>query len=59
MDLLCRIGGLKEREVGRILRMDYSTVSVGRKRHRERMKGDEKLRMVAQSIERELSILKN
>ncbi|MCJ7484191.1 MAG: transposase [Thermodesulfovibrionales bacterium] len=59
MDLLCRIGGLKEREVGRILKMDYSTVSVGRKRHRERMKGDEKLRMVAQSIERELSILKN
>jgi hypothetical protein len=59
MDLLGRIGGLKGLDIGRIMGVDYSTVSVGRKRHRERMKRDKKLRTVAKRIEHELSILKN
>jgi putative transposase len=59
MDLLTRVGGLRGHEVGRIMGVDYSTVSIGRKRLRERMQRDKGLRMIAQSIEHELSKLKN
>ena len=38
MDALSRIGGLKGREVGDYFGVDYSTVSQGRKRLRERLK---------------------
>ena len=36
MDLLYRIGGLGGTEIGEIMEVDYSTVSVGRKRLREK-----------------------
>ncbi|MBE9502797.1 MAG: hypothetical protein IME96_01315 [Proteobacteria bacterium] len=37
MDALCRIGGLKGREVGNYFGVDYNTVSVSRKRLRKKM----------------------
>jgi REP element-mobilizing transposase RayT len=59
MDLLCRLGGLKGREVGKIMGVDYSTVSIGRKRYKDKIQRDKALRIVAKTIEHELSILKN
>ncbi len=56
MDLLYRIGGLTGIEIGEILGVDYSTVSQGRKRLREKMHKDKKLMQMATKIERELSI---
>ena len=43
MDLLYRLGGLNGAEIGEMMGVDYSTVSVGRKRLRERLKGDKYL----------------
>ncbi len=55
MDLLYRIGGIKGVEIGRIMGVDYSTVSQGRKRLREKLQKDKKLRQMVSRIERELS----
>lgn len=55
MDLLYRIGGLKGIEIGRMFKVDYSTVSQGRKRLRVKLEKDKKLREFVRRIEEELS----
>ncbi len=55
MDILYRIGGLKGIEIGKIFGVDYSTVSQGRKRLRERFETDKNLRVLAKRIEEKLS----
>ncbi len=37
MEMLYRYAGLKGREIGKLIGLEYSTVSVGRKRLREKM----------------------
>ena len=44
MEMLYRHGGMNNREIGEMLGVDYSTVSVGRKRLAEKMEHDRKLR---------------
>ncbi|TLD40294.1 MAG: hypothetical protein JETT_3437 [Candidatus Jettenia ecosi] len=39
MDLLHQVGGLSRTDIGEMMRVDYSTVSLGRKRLREKLKG--------------------
>jgi REP element-mobilizing transposase RayT len=55
-DLLYRIGGLKGVEIGNLMGVDYSTVSQGRKRLRDKMQKDKNLREMVSKIERNLSI---
>lgn len=59
MDILCRLGGMKGCEVGDIFGVDYSTVSVARKRLREKMQKDRKVKELVERIEERLSIVKN
>ena len=40
MDILYRYGGMKNPEIGKLMGVDYSTVSQGRKRLREKIAGD-------------------
>ena len=54
MDLLYRAGGLKGLEIGRLLEVDYSTVRQGRKRFRDKLKKDKKLKHIVDRIEGEL-----
>lgn len=56
MDILYRVGGIKGVEIGRMFGVDYSTVSQGRKRLREKMQRDRKLRDLIERIERRMSI---
>ncbi len=56
MDVLYRIGSIKGVEIGKIFGVDYSTVSQGRKRLREKMQKDKKLRALVIRIEQKLSI---
>ncbi|RLB68707.1 MAG: hypothetical protein DRH04_06575 [Deltaproteobacteria bacterium] len=58
MDLLYRLGGLKGVEIGRLLGVDYTTVSQSRKRLRERRKKDAELDALVRSIENKLSTIK-
>jgi hypothetical protein len=51
MDVLSRIGGLKGREVGDYFGVDYSTVSVSRKRLREKVNKDHRLKKLLHRIE--------
>lgn len=53
MDLLCRVGGLKGREVGEYFGVDYSTVSVSRKRLRRKMEEEREIRRLVERIEKE------
>ncbi len=55
MDLLYRAGGLKGAEIGRLLEVDYSTVSQCRKRLRDKLKKDKKLKHIVGRIEGKLS----
>ena len=55
MELLYRVGGKRGVEIGRIMGLDYSTVSQGRKRLRERLKQDKKLKQIMSRIEHSLS----
>ena len=55
MDLLYRTGGLKGAEIGKLMGVDYSTVSQGRKRLREKIETDRKLKQLVNRIERRLS----
>jgi len=55
MDLLYRIGGLKGVDIGELIGVDYSTVSQGRKRLREKIENDRKLKKLVDRIERRLS----
>ena len=59
MDLLYRLGGLKGREIGKIFDVDYSTVSVSRKRLRHKIQRDNDLKKLLSRIELNLSMLKN
>ena len=59
MDLLYRLGGLKGREIGNMFDIDYSTVSVSRKRLRHKMQKDNDLKRLLSRIEANLSKLKN
>jgi len=56
MDMLYRFGGLKGTEIGEMMGIDYSTVSQGRKRLREKLKKDKKLSALMKKIESDLSI---
>jgi putative transposase len=56
MDILYRFGGMKGVEIGRIMGVDYSTVSQGRKRLREKIKRDKNVKMLVKRIEQKLSI---
>jgi DNA-directed RNA polymerase specialized sigma24 family protein len=56
MDLLYRVGGLKGTEIGEMMDVDYSTVSQGRKRLREKLKSDKNLSKFIQKIESGLSL---
>ncbi len=58
MDLLYREGGLKNAEIGRLLEVDYSTVSQGRKTLRDRLKKDKKTKEIITCIEGKLSQIK-
>jgi len=58
MDLLYRLGGLKGGEIGRLLGVDYTTVSQSRKRLRERRKKDARLDALVRRIENKLSTIK-
>ena len=58
MDLLYREGGLNNAEIGRLLNVDYSTVSQGRKTLRDRLKKDKKATEIVPSIEGKLSQIK-
>jgi REP element-mobilizing transposase RayT len=58
MDLLYREGGLKNAEIGRLLEVDYSTVSQGRKTLRDRLRKDKKAKEIITCIEGKLSQIK-
>jgi chromosomal replication initiation ATPase DnaA len=55
MDLLYRIGGLKGVDIGKLIGVDYSTVSQGRKQLRKKIEKDRKLKQLVDRIERKLS----
>jgi len=58
MEILFRHSGLNGREIGELLGLDYSTISVGRKRLIDKMKKDEELRTIFTKIQDNLSIIK-
>jgi len=58
MELLYKYGGLKGVDIGEMMGLDYSTVSQGRKRFRERLKRDEGVRRLMGRIEWDLSRIK-
>ncbi len=59
MYLLYRLGGLKGQEIGNMFDIDYSTVSVSRKRLRNKIQKDHGLKRLLSRIEAKLSKLKN
>jgi putative transposase len=59
MDLLYRLGGLKGRRIGNMIDVDYSTVSVSRKRLRGEIQKAIDLKKLLFRIEAKLSKLKN
>ena len=56
MELLYRHGGLNHREIGELMGVDYSAVSIGRKRFQDLVKQD---RAVAKQLERVQGRLKD
>ncbi len=58
MDLLYRVGGLSGIEIGEMAGVDYSTVSLGRKRLREKLKRDKHLSQIIKRVEADLSTIK-
>ena len=51
MEMLYRYAGLKNREIGELMALDYSTVSVGRRRLRKKLFNDSNLRNLVRRIE--------
>jgi len=51
MDILYRIGGLTNREIGEIMKIDYSTVSVHRTRLRKKTISDKAISILIKEIE--------
>lgn len=58
MEMLYRYAGLKGREIGELIGLDYSTVSVGRKRLRGKMLNNNSVQNLVRRIEDSLSIIK-
>jgi len=58
MEFLYQMGELNNREIGERMGIDYSTVSVSRRRLRDRMKKDGDLRRQYAEVEKELSKVK-
>ncbi len=58
MELLYRMGGLKGAEIGKMMGVDYSTVSIGRRRFKERLAKDKNFSLLMERIERRLSRIK-
>jgi len=54
MDLLYRVGGLSGTEIGEMIGVDYSTVSLGRKRLRVKLKSDKHLSQIIKRVEADL-----
>ena len=55
MDLLYQVGGLSGTAIGEMMGLDYSTVSLGRKRIREKVKSDKHLSLIIKRVEADLS----
>jgi len=55
MDILYRMGGIKGIEIGRMFGIDYSTVSQGRKRLRQKIQKERKLGELVERIEKRVS----
>jgi len=55
MELLYRLGGLKGTEIGKIMGVGYTSVSQERRRLRERLQKDRKIRTLLSRIEMKLS----
>jgi len=58
MEMLYYYAGLKGREIGKLIGLEYSTVSVGRKRLREKMLNNNSVKNLVRKIEGSLSIIK-
>jgi len=58
MDVLYRFGGFTNKEIGAMMGLDYSTISVGRKRLAEKRNKDKKLDRVVKNIELQISKIK-
>jgi putative transposase len=54
MDILYRIGGLKGKEIGRILGVGYTAVSQERRRLQEKVQKDKKVRILIETMEQKL-----
>jgi putative transposase len=55
MEMLYRYGGMNQREIGELMGLDYSAVSVGRKRFREAVEKNRRLGGLARRVETVLS----
>jgi DNA-binding MarR family transcriptional regulator len=55
MEMLYRYGGMNQREIGDLMGIDYSAVSVGRKRFHVLQKKDRALRKKNESVKLRLS----
>ena len=55
MELLYRMGGIKGAEIGEMMGVDYSTVSQGRRRLKEKLAKDKNFSLLMERIERRLS----
>ena len=58
MELLYRMGGIKGAEIGEMMGVDYSTVSQGRRRLKEKLAKDKNFSLLMKRIERRLSRIK-
>jgi len=58
MEFLYQYGEMKGVEIGKFFGLDYSTVSLGRKRLKERLGKDKNLKVLFDKIKKELSIIK-
>ena len=54
MDLLYRFGGLSGTEIGEMMGVDYGTVSLGRKRLREKLKSNKYLSQIIKRVQADL-----
>ncbi|HHT9110204.1 MAG TPA: hypothetical protein ACFYDZ_03480 [Candidatus Brocadiaceae bacterium] len=53
MDLLYRIGGLSGAEIGEIMGVDYSTVSMGGNDYGKKLKSDKHFSLIIKRVENE------
>ena len=58
MDFLYRLAGMTNLAIGHLMKVDYSTVSQGRKRFRGKLRKDKSLQTMSNKIENELSKIK-